>query len=264
MPRVVPSDVVKFIDQVFPWLRTGPGGNLARAHSGEAAGLLALIDKIPEELLILAGGEYGEFVCSVSAIKDKTTLWQSQQNPNIETYLGQSFRGLNPVTLIRQLLAKCPDEGPTSSTSELSFIADKDLQANLRNDLAAVDRALSNSEWKAATILAGSAIEALLLWDIQERRRATYPTAVSALVANKTFDKTPSVDPEDWSLHNYVEVEAHLGAIKTDTATEVRLAKQFRNLIHPGRAQRRKQNYDKGTAFSSVAALVHVARDLSS
>lgn len=264
MPRVVPSDVVRFIDQVFPWLRApSPGAALAKEHSGEAAGLLALVDKIPEELLTLTGSEYGEFVCSVSAIRDKIALWQNQQNPNLQTYLGQSFRGLNPVTLIRQALARCPDEGPALSAPGLEFITDPDLRTNLRNDLGAVDRALANSEWKAATILAGSTIEALLLWDILARRGTLYTAAVSALIANKTFDKPPSSDPEDWSLHHYVEVEAQLGVLKADAAAEVRLARRFRNLIHPGRAQRLGQKYDRGTAFSSVAALVHVVRDLS-
>ena len=73
---------------------------------------------------------------------------------------------------------------------------------------------------------------------------------------------TPS-DPEEWVLHHYVEVATHLAIIKPDTATEARLAKDFRNLIHPGRAQRLAQKCDRGTALSSVAALEHVVRDLS-
>jgi hypothetical protein len=55
---------------------------------------------------------------------------------------------------------------------------------------------------------------------LQTRRQAIFPAAVSALVANKKFDKSPPSDPEEWSLHHYVEVEAHLGIIKPDTATE--------------------------------------------
>ncbi|PYT91550.1 MAG: hypothetical protein DMG36_17890 [Acidobacteria bacterium] len=89
------------------------------------------------------------------------------------------------------------------------------------------------------------------------------PAAVAALVGNKTFGKQPPSDPEEWVLHHYVEVATHLAIIKPDTATEARLAKDFRNLIHPGRAQRLAQKCDRGTALSSVAALELVVRDLS-
>jgi hypothetical protein len=264
MPRVVPSQVVDFIDQVFPWLRApGQGGYLSREHSGEAAGLLSLVDRIPEELLTLAGSEYGEFVCSVSAIRDKLVLWQNQQNPNIPTYLGQSFRGLNPVTLIRQALAKCPDEGPAPSTSELAFVTDAGLRTNLRNDVGAINRALANGEWKAATVLSGSAIEALLLWALEQRPPSDIATAIAALTTSGELTRQPNANLERWDLHEFTEVAAKLEIIKADAAIETRLAREFRNLIHPGRAQRLGQKCDRGTALSSVAALDHVVRDLS-
>lgn len=113
------------------------------------------------------------------------------------------------------------------------------------------------------TVLAGSIIEAILLWDLQNRRAAHVAAAVNALVANHTFTPAPPGRIEDWSLHHYTEVEAHLGIITAETAIEVRLAKNFRNLIHPGRAQRLGQKCDRGTALSSAAALDHVVRDLS-
>jgi hypothetical protein len=102
MPKVVPSQVVSFIDQVFPWLRTeGSGNTLAKENAGAAAGLLELVDRIPEELLTMSGGDYSEFVCSVAAVRDRLALWQNQQNPNILTALGPMFGALNPVTVIR-------------------------------------------------------------------------------------------------------------------------------------------------------------------
>jgi hypothetical protein len=56
---------------------------------------------------------------------------------------------------------------------------------------------------------------------------------------------------------------AHLGIVTPETAIEIRLAKSFRTLIPPGRAQRLAQKCDRVTALSSVAALDHVVRDLS-
>ncbi len=261
MPRVVPSQVVAFINSLWP--ASSDLNNLHRGQAGQLSGLVNLVDQIPSELLVMDGATYASFVCATAHISQKLATWVSVPDRGHELGFMPGPTPRNPVTEIRDALAKCQDEPLGSATSKLNFIPDQELRRNLLIDISAIDRALSNNEWKAATVLAGSAIEALLLWDLLNRRQATFPAAVSALVANRTFDKPPSSDPEEWSLHHYVEVEAHLGIIKPDTATETRLAKKFRNLIHPGRAHRLGQTYDRGTALSSVAALDHVVRDLT-
>jgi hypothetical protein len=58
-------------------------------------------------------------------------------------------------------------------------------------------------------------------------------------------------------LHEYVEVAAHLKLIENDTAKLVRLAKDFRNLIHPGLAiydqqLRSRFRLDAGAALAAV------------
>jgi hypothetical protein len=70
--------------------------------------------------------------------------------------------------VIRRASAKCPDEYPPSATTELLFINDAALREHIRRDLEAANRALNNAEWKAATVLPGAAIEALLHWRLQE------------------------------------------------------------------------------------------------
>jgi hypothetical protein len=42
------------------------------------------------------------------------------------------------------------------------FITDDALRNSIRGDIGAAERAFANFEWKAATVLAGAAIEALL------------------------------------------------------------------------------------------------------
>ncbi len=56
---------------------------------------------------------------------------------------------------------------------------------------------------------------------------------------------------------------AHLGLIKPDTAARCRQTKDFRNLIHPGRALRLSQKIDRATALEAVAAVEFVVRDLT-
>lgn len=261
MSRVVPSQVRDFIADIHP-----PQHDVVRMNDVgpyQLSALLDLVEQIPNQLLTMDSKAYELLILAKATIKDILATWRANQNANQKLQDFTFRRSDDPLARISNALAMCPDESPAPSTPELSFIADADLRTNLRNDIGAITRALSNGEWKAATVLAGSAIEALLLWDLQNRRQTTFPAAVAALVANKTFQQQPSSDPEEWSLHHYVEVEAYLGIIKSDTATEARLAKQFRNLIHPGRAQRLGQKYDRGTALSSVAALEHVVRDLT-
>ena len=108
----------------------------------------------------------------------------------------------------------------------------------------------------------------LLLWALQgqeQKKSGTLAAAVAALLANKTLRHDPGPNPEgrDWSLHQYVEVAAHLRLIKDDTATLVRLTKDFRNLIHPGRAARAGQKCGRSTALGALAAVEAVARDLT-
>lgn len=114
----------------------------------------------------------------------------------------------------------------------------------------------------------GMTVEALLLWTLQEHvknRGGIVATAVAALAAAKKLNGNPgaNLEGQGWHPHEYVEVAAHLNIIKPDTATLVRLAKDFRNLIQPGRAARLGQKCDQGTALAALGAMKAVARDLT-
>ena len=66
----------------------------------------------------------------------------------------------------------------------------------------------------------------------------------------------------EWGLHQFVEVAGKLALIDPDTAKQTRLAKDFRNLIHPGRSIRKQRACDRGTALATTAAVELVSRDL--
>jgi hypothetical protein len=169
----------------------------------------------------------------------------------------------SPVTAILDALAKCPDAATAPGASELNFITDPDLRANLRIDISDVNRALSNGEWKAATVLAGSAAAALLLWALQQRTPSDIPTAITATITSRSLTGNPGTNLERWNLHEYTEVAAQLGVSQPNTAIQTRLARNFRNFIHPGVAQRLGEKCDRATALSAVAAMEHVVRDLT-
>lgn len=151
----------------------------------------------------------------------------------------------NPVTLIRNALASCPDEAPAPGTADLDFIDDDELKNNLRMDISSVNTALINGEWKAATVLSGSVCEALLLWRLTQED-----------------PRPPDEVLQKWVLHQYIEAAARFKIIRPQTEKQATLAKDFRNLIHPGRATRLAQECNRGTALSAVAAVELIVQDL--
>jgi hypothetical protein len=168
----------------------------------------------------------------------------------------------DPVTLLYFLLSKCPDEAPASATTGLDFLKDELQRRDLRTDKSDSDRALSNGEWKAATVLSGSLVEALLLWAVQQKQ-ANIASTLAAIRSRGAALPRGNRAVEDWSLHEYIEVSAELEIIDTKTAQQCRLAKGFRNLIHPGAEQRRSEKCRRPEALAAAAAVEHVIRDLS-
>jgi hypothetical protein len=226
--------------------------------------VLDLVDQIPDELLTMDSETYGSFILAKADIKDMLATWNANRTAGHPLTTVNLHKTRNPLFLIGQALEKCPDESPAPSTSELSFITDADLRANLRNDIGVIYRTLADGEWKAATVLAGSAAEALLLWALKPRPTADIASAIAALRA--TGELTAKPDPNDldrWNLYEYIEVAGKLRIINPNTQKQTRLAKDFRNFIHPGVAQRLGEKCDRATAFSAVAGMEHVIRDLT-
>src|ERR1700730_3398512 len=261
MPRVVPSQVVGFINSLWPAPEHHRGLN--RNQAGQLSGLIDLIDQIPAELLAMDSAVYAPFIWAKAHIRQRLLMWVSETRFGNELgYMpGQSEQ--SPVTVIRDALDQCDDESPAPGTSDLEFITDEKLRANLRNDIGVVHRALANSEWKAATVLAGSTAEALLLWALKQRQQSEITNAITALIASGGLKSNPDSSLDRWNLYEFIQVAENLGVIKPNTAKQTRLAKNFRNFIHPGVAQRLCEKCDRATAFSAAAGMEHIVRDLT-
>jgi hypothetical protein len=257
----MPSQVVQTIDEMFPHAAKGIGSNsITASHSPQLRGILNLLKEIPSELFTLPASDYADLVLAISTIETHLEIWTSRGNVGGLA----NVKGRDAVTLIRNTLAICPDEYPASSTSELSFVGDNELRESIRRDVGAVNRALHNAEWKAATVLAGATIEALLHWKIQGHpNKHEIDTALKAVVDTKRAIKPKTSNPDTWDLALFIEVAAEMKFIESETHTAANLARNFRNLIHPGRATRLNQRCDRGTTYSAVGALEHVIRNLS-
>lgn len=266
MPRVVPSQAVQVIDLLFPWAKDQKDIREGRKsiHLGAAnnvAAVLKLVEKVPNELLVLEPDTYARFLVATSALKNQVMNWNSRGDVGkLEAVSG--FGNLHPITIIRNALASCPDEPVHVGTNELSYISDVQLRDNIWSDVSAIRRALTNQEWKATTVLAGSTTEALLLWSLSTKSDPEVQAAVATLMTNNMFDKKPGNNVDQWNLYQYIHVCQELNLISERTASQTLLAKDFRNLIHPGRANRLGQTCDRGTALTAVAGMENVIRDL--
>jgi hypothetical protein len=253
----MPSQVVQTIDVWFPHAAKNQPNPWGGGDTSALLGVLNLLKDVPDELLIQESADYSDLILAKSAIEDFLAHTRARGNVG-----GMSpVRGFDAITVIRRVLAKCPDEYPPSPTTELLFINDPRLRENIRRDLGAVNRALHNAEWKAANVLAGAVIEALLHWRLQE---SDFQALVTALVKSGTLKSNPDNDINRWELRHFIEVAEHLDLLKRDTCSAARLAQNFRNLIHPGREARLVQTCNRGTAHSAVGTLEHVIEDLTS
>lgn len=260
MARVVPTQVVALVNRSFHFNQGL--AQIDAQHAPQLTGILSLARDIPTELLTITGQEYAEYVVALGAIDFCLRFWISRGGAG--GLAGVS--GKSPVFIVREALAKCPDEAPSPTTTKLAFITDSALRESIRLDINAANQDLANGVWKGATVLAGSALEALLLWAVQEadqKKTGAVAQARAALVANKTLKQDTSTNPEWWGLAEFVEVSYHLKFISDESRAAARLAQGFRNLIHAARARRLGQACDIATAMSAMAAVEHAARDLS-
>jgi len=232
------------------------------ADTSRVAAVLAFVTAIPTELVNLTGQDLSDYAVALAIVERVQQIWATQrENVGMDDY-----RATNPIVLLRRALSKCPDDAPAHGTTELLFIGDDELRESIRRDISAANQDMVNGEWKGATVLAGSATEALLLWAAQEAERqnkGAIAAAAQALVSTATLPQKPNSNPERWTLIELIEVALQTDLITRDTATQARLGKDFRNLIHPGRAARLGQVCDRATALSALAAVEHVVRDLS-
>jgi hypothetical protein len=260
MPRVVPSQIVDFIGRIIDngLARHMPGSSPALSFNQKTAiaSTIGLLSELPSEFLLLSGEQYSDYILSVNNLKELVEYW-SKDGPKIVSL--QADQGTKALYVIRDLLKTCPDEFPFPNTVELSFITDAtDLRDDIRNDVSSANRALHDGLWKAATVLAGAASEALLLWAITERKSASdIETAREAVIP------TASKDTNRWVLNEYIKVATHVGLVDIETGKQVDLAREFRDLIHPGRSARLAKVCDRGTALSALAAVELIVRDLS-
>ena len=275
MRQYVPSEVVAYIDRELAFvprdLSRSQVFTVSRHIRATLLGLVEIAERVPDHLVVDTDA-LTDIIVSVQAIRTVAREAETQPVRSYDRNVPGAFpvegpelapsadAQWNPVILIRNAFERCPDGAPAPHVKRLPFVTDDRLRHTLETDLDGVDRALAGSEWKAATVLGGSVVEALLLWSIQQKPQELQ-IALAKLQAG-TPKKNLGPDPEKWYLSDYIAVASEMNLIRPTTATQASLLTGFRNLIHPGRVARTGQACNRGTAHAAQAAIAFVIEDL--
>lgn len=170
-----------------------------------------------------------------------------------------------PQSLI-QLRAKRSDrDNPTLATQvqrsgatpepELPFIADLDIRNGIQDRIQAAWIDFVAREWMGATIIAGNALEALLLWALKQLD-VDRADEITRQQRDEALDKQ--------NLGDLIRKANNAALISEDASAQACIAKDARNLLHPGRVARCGEVCSKATALAALAAIYRIIEDLKS
>src|SRR5882724_6501179 len=132
MPRIVPSQVVAAIGQLFPHVHAGVDFKLSQGNRADMLALLDLIELVPPELMPLDVHDTVQLVIGLNLLREAITQWETR-----DAHFSRVSGGDRTVIYdIRDILARCPNEAPTPATVELLFITEPEFREGLRLDIS--------------------------------------------------------------------------------------------------------------------------------
>jgi len=118
---------------------------------------------------------------------------------------------------------------PPSERPDFSFITDSDLRSIIQRDYEEIDKCLGVAACKAATVMCGSVMEALLL----DRLLGDEAKARKCAEALRSKIGKVNKDLRRWNLNQMIEVAVGLGIVPDLSARMADALREYRNLIHP-------------------------------
>jgi hypothetical protein len=243
MPSILPSHIVAAIDSMFGSNRMEIDNHaVGHIHKAQVQALLAMLDELPPELVDLDARDYLELRQCCGVLATTLPAW------NLGSIApANSVGGKDVVERIRRLMLKCSDQLPPREP-ELPFIVEEDVRLGIEDRIQAAWTDFNAREWMGATVLAGHAIEALLLWAVKKQ----------------SGDAMLQKPPDELHLHDLIEEAEKRRLISPECKKLSELAKDARNLIHPGKATRSSTTCSKATALTALSAVYKIAEDLRS
>jgi hypothetical protein len=161
----------------------------------------------------------------------------------------------DPLSAIRTILDKFRDVESPDRWPEILYLAksDPDLHKQLCCDLDEAHSSLVAQNWKAATVVSASVMEALLSWWIKEKKLPDPPDKLTPMIdfvgksPHCLFDPPATMDPK----YDRSEAESRKGAAMC--------AANYRNLIHADKATRLQATCSRASAWQTFGATLMVA-----
>lgn len=255
-----PSVVRDFVRPLLAQRSVGGVGTVTKTwgpdRQPETSVLLTLCEQLDERLL----AEHFDtdraltWELTLTAIRSALRWWESGVK---DRGLGDGaivIRPGHPAELVLQLLEGCPDAPTPEALSRLTFVRDEMLRESIARDVDSVDRLLKAEEWKAATVVGGGVLEAILLdrleSDDSNRERA------KAYMDRKKWKGSLG----DWKLGQLIDAAVEMGIVRKDIGGVLNGARAFRNLIHAGR-ERIEAPCNRATAYTAYAAIQHLLNE---
>jgi mRNA-degrading endonuclease toxin of MazEF toxin-antitoxin module len=127
------------------------------------------------------------------------------------------------------------------------FVVDEDLRQSLEADAAEMDACIEAHAHKAAVVLAGSIVEALL----------------ADHLATLGYVDAKGVPILELDLGQLIAAARTQKQVSSKTADLASAVKNYRNLIHPGRLVREKESVNDSTAIISAHLVDLIAREIA-
>jgi hypothetical protein len=131
------------------------------------------------------------------------------------------------------------------SSSLFNFISDEDFRKTLESDLIEAERCFESQAWKAVHVLSGSLVETVLIYYLVSQELIDKQSALS-LDLGKAIDKCKNSN-----------------IITITTADLCSVIRAYRNLIHPGRKIRLKEEVTAETAQVALSVVRIIVSEVS-
>lgn len=159
------------------------------------------------------------------------------------------------LDILSEVFERCPTRKTTQNSDAFQFVKDEAYRQSLLADLGEVESALQGRNWKSATVLSGSLIEALLFYAL--RKFAESPATKAAYTKLDLEQVAPKVLGERGLSYLVRHAEA-FGLISQQQKDVLKMMKWFRNLVHAGMSHREKRSCSRGTAYAVYGALLEL------
>jgi hypothetical protein len=241
MSKVLPSLIVAAIDSLFGANRNEIDGRaVTNVYRSEVQALLSLLDEVPRELIDLPAQEHVELTRCRAVLSIALARWNAG-----DIAPARDVGGKDAVERIRRLMRQCHDELPPPEPI-LPFISDADVRFGIEDRIHAAWIDFNAREWMGATVFAGAALEALLLWALKRVK----------------LSEAPKRPLDELRLAELIRLAMKNRVIGGACEQQASLAKDARNLVHPGKALRSGEACNKTTALTAFAAIYRVIDEL--